>query len=59
VIGTGLIATQGDLTALRRPGAQAGLRWRATTGGLIASCTVVDAYALKAFGIAPFMLLSE
>ncbi|NSZ15599.1 DMT family transporter [Agrobacterium vitis] len=56
VAGIGLIATQGDLSAFRRPGGQAGVRWGAATGGLIASYTVVDAYAVKALGIAPVVL---
>ncbi len=56
VIGIGLIATQADLTAFRRPGGQAGVRWGTATGGLIASYTVVDAYAVKALGIAPVVL---
>lgn len=54
--GIGLIATQGDLSAFRRPGGQSGVRWGAATGGLIASYTVVDAYAVKTLGIAPVML---
>jgi uncharacterized membrane protein len=56
VIGIGLIATQGDLSAFRRPGGQAGVRWGTATGGLIASYTVVDAYAVKTLGIAPVVL---
>ncbi len=56
VAGIGLIATQGDLAAFRRPGGQAGVRWGTATGGLIASYTVVDAYAVKALGIAPVVL---
>jgi uncharacterized membrane protein len=56
VIGIGLIATQGDLTAFRRHGGQAGVRWGTATGGLIATYTVVDAYAVKALGIAPVVL---
>ncbi|MFK4259892.1 DMT family transporter [Agrobacterium tumefaciens] len=56
VAGIGLIATQGHLSAFRRPGGQAGVRWGAATGGLIASYTVVDAYAVKALGIAPVVL---
>lgn len=54
--GIGLIATQGDLSAFRRPVGQTGVRWGVTTGGLIASYTVVDAYAVKILGIAPVML---
>lgn len=51
-----LIATSGDWRAFRRPGGQAGVRWGTVTGGLIASYTVVDAYAVKAVGIAPVVL---
>jgi drug/metabolite transporter (DMT)-like permease len=56
VAGIGLIATQGDLSAFRRPGGQSGVCWGTATGGLIASYTVVDAYAVKAIGIAPVVL---
>lgn len=56
VAGIGLIATQGDLSAFRRPGGQAGVRWGTATGGLIASYTVVDAYVVKVLGIAPVVL---
>ncbi len=56
IIGIGLIATGGKLSAFRRPGGQAGLLWGVPTGGLIASYTVVDAYAVKALGIAPVVL---
>ncbi len=56
VAGIGLIATQGDLSAFRRMGGQSGMRWGTTTGGLIASYTVVDAYAVKVLGIAPVVL---
>jgi drug/metabolite transporter (DMT)-like permease len=56
VVGIGLIATQGDLSAFRRPGGQAGIRWGTATGGLIASYTVVDAYAVKSLGVAPVVL---
>jgi drug/metabolite transporter (DMT)-like permease len=56
VAGIGLIATQGDLSAFRRPSGQSGVRWGIATGGLIASYTVVDAYAVKALGIAPVVL---
>jgi len=56
VAGIGLIATQGDLSAFRRPGGQAGVRWGTATGGLIASYTVVDAYAVKVLGITPVVL---
>jgi drug/metabolite transporter (DMT)-like permease len=43
VAGIGLIATQGDLSAFRRPSGQSGVRWGIATGGLSASYTVVDA----------------
>ena len=56
VAGIGLIATQGDLSTFRRPGGHAGVRWGTATGGLIASYTVVDAYAVKALGITPVVL---
>lgn len=56
VAGIGLIATRGDLSAFARPGGRAGVRWGTATGGLIASYTVVDAYAVKALGIAPVVL---
>ncbi len=56
VAGILLIATQGKLSAFTRPGGQAGVRWGVATGGLIASYTVVDAYAVKALGIAPVVL---
>jgi drug/metabolite transporter (DMT)-like permease len=56
VIGIGLIATRGDLSAFRRPGGQSGVRWGGATGGLIASYTVVDAHAVKALGIMPVIL---
>jgi drug/metabolite transporter (DMT)-like permease len=53
VLGIALIATQGDLTAFRRPGGQEGVKWGTATGGLIATYTVVDAYAVKTLGIPP------
>ena len=56
VAGIFLIATEGRLAAFRRPGGQAGLRWGTLTGGLIASYTVVDAYAVKLLGVAPVVL---
>lgn len=56
IAGIGFIATQGDLSAFRRPGGQSGVRWGTATGGLIASYTVVDAYAVKTLGIAPVVL---
>lgn len=56
VAGIGLIATKGDLRAFRQPNGKAGVGWGTATGGLIASYTVVDAYAVKALGIAPVVL---
>lgn len=56
VAGILLIATRGRLDAFSRPGGLAGVRWGTATGGLIASYTVVDAYAVKALGIAPVVL---
>src|SRR3954453_6704412 len=56
VVGIGLIATQGDLSAFRRPGGQAGVRWGLATGSVIASYTVIDAYGVKALGIQPVVL---
>jgi drug/metabolite transporter (DMT)-like permease len=56
VAGIVLIATQGRLVAFTRPGGQIGVRWGTATGGLIASYTVVDAFAVKTLGIAPVVL---
>jgi drug/metabolite transporter (DMT)-like permease len=56
VAGIGLIATQGDLSAFRRPRGQQGVAWGAATGGLIASYTVVDGYAVKVIGVHPVLL---
>lgn len=56
VVGIGLISTQGNLSAFRRPGGKLGIQWGTTTGGLIASYTVVDAYAVKDVGIHPVIL---
>ena len=56
VAGILLIATQRRLSAFTQPGGQAGIRWGTATGGLIASYTVVDAYEVKALGIAPVVL---
>jgi drug/metabolite transporter (DMT)-like permease len=56
IVGILLISTQGDLSAFRRPGGQAGLRWGAGTGSLIASYTVVDAYLVKSLGVHPVIL---
>ena len=56
VAGILLIATQGNLATFTRPGGQTGVKWGTATGGLIASYTVVDAYAVKALGIAPVVL---
>jgi drug/metabolite transporter (DMT)-like permease len=56
VTGIGLISTQGDLAAFRRPSGQAGVRWGAATGLLISTYTVVDAYGVKTLGIQPVVL---
>lgn len=56
VAGIALISTQGDLSAFRRPGGHAGLRWGMATGALIAIYTVIDAYAVKALGVHPVIL---
>jgi drug/metabolite transporter (DMT)-like permease len=56
VIGIGLIATAGDLSAFRRPGGAAGVRWGLATGGLIACYTVSDAYTVKTLAVAPVLL---
>jgi drug/metabolite transporter (DMT)-like permease len=56
VAGILLISTQGRFATFRHPGSQAGLGWGATTGGLIATYTVVDAFAVKALGLAPVVL---
>lgn len=56
VAGILMIATQGRLATFSTPGGHAGLRWGTATGGLIASYTVVDAYAVKALGVAPVVL---
>ncbi len=56
VAGIGLIATQGDLSAFRQPRGQQGVVWGAGTGGLIASYTVVDGYAVKVIGVHPVVL---
>jgi drug/metabolite transporter (DMT)-like permease len=58
VIGIVLISTQGDLSAFRKPGGQAGVRWGTTTGGFIAAYTVVDAYAVKDLGVPPVIVVS-
>jgi len=56
VVGIGLISTQGNLAAFRRPGGQAGVRWGVATGLLIAAYTVIDAYGVKTLGIQPVVL---
>lgn len=56
IVGIGLIATRGDLSAFGRPEGRRGVQWGTATGGLIASYTVIDAYAVKALGIAPVVL---
>jgi drug/metabolite transporter (DMT)-like permease len=54
--GIGLIATQGNLAAFERKDSRAGVKWGFATGGLIASYTVVDAFAVKILAIAPVVL---
>ena len=54
--GIGLVATRGNLSAFRRPGGQRGVRWGVTTGSLVATYTVVDAYSVKIFGVPPVVL---
>jgi drug/metabolite transporter (DMT)-like permease len=56
VVGIGLISTQGSLSAFRKPGGQAGVRWGGATGALIASYTVSDAYSVKTLGVHPVIL---
>jgi drug/metabolite transporter (DMT)-like permease len=56
VAGIGLISTQGNLRAFRRPQGQAGIRWGTATGALIAAYTVVDAYGVKTLGLHPVVL---
>jgi drug/metabolite transporter (DMT)-like permease len=56
VAGIGLISTQGDLTAFKKPRGQAGVWWGTATGGLIACYTVVDAYSVRVLGVAPVFL---
>ena len=56
VAGIGFIATQGDLSAFRKPRGQDGVRWGTATGSLIAGYTVVDGYGVKLLGIHPVVL---
>lgn len=56
VAGIGLIATNGELSAFSRPGGQDGVRWGGATGGLIATYTVSDAFAVTTLGVAPVVL---
>src|SRR6185503_11229391 len=56
VAGIGLITTQGDLSAFRRPRGLDGVRWGTATGSLIAGYTVVDGYGVKLLGIHPVVL---
>lgn len=53
IVGIGLITAAGDLSVFRRPAGHAGLFWGTTTGTLIAGYTVVDAVAVKHFGMPP------
>ena len=56
VAGILLIATGGRVSTLRGATGRTGVAWGGTTGGLIASYTVVDGYGVKALGIAPVVL---
>jgi drug/metabolite transporter (DMT)-like permease len=56
VVGIGMIAIQGDVSAFRRPGGLDGVRWGTATGALIAGYTVVDGYGVKLLGIHPVIL---
>lgn len=56
VAGIGLISTQGNLAAFRRPRGLDGVRWGVATGSLIAGYTVVDGYGVKLLGIHPVVL---
>ena len=56
VAGIGLITTQGDLSAFKKPRGLDGVRWGTATGSLIASYTVVDGYGVKVLGIHPVVL---
>lgn len=56
VAGIVLIATQGRLAAFRTAEAHRGVRWGMGTGGLIATYTVVDGWAIKVAGILPVVL---
>src|SRR5882724_5787568 len=56
VAGIGLITTQGDLSAFRKPRGQDGVRWGVATGSLIATYTVIDGYGVKLLGIHPVVL---
>ena len=56
VAGIALIATDGRLSAFRRPAARDGVRWGGGTGALVAGYTVVDAWGVKALAIPPVVL---
>jgi len=56
VAGIGLITTQGDLAAFKKPRGLDGVRWGTATGSLIASYTVVDGYGVKVLGVHPVVL---
>lgn len=56
IAGIGLISTNGDLSAFRRPKGQEGVRWGMATGSLIAGYTVVDGYGVKLLGVQPVIL---
>jgi drug/metabolite transporter (DMT)-like permease len=56
VAGIGLISTDGNLSAFRRPQGMRGVHWGTATGALIASYTVNDGYGVKMLGIHPVLL---
>jgi drug/metabolite transporter (DMT)-like permease len=57
VTGIGLISTQGNLSAFRKQGGVAGLKWGLAIGALIAAYSLVDAWGVKSLGIAPVFLV--
>ncbi|MDO9335635.1 MAG: EamA family transporter [Caulobacter sp.] len=57
VAGILLISTDGRWRDFAGPGGRAGFGWGVATGALIAAYSVVDAWGVKALGIAPVMLV--
>ncbi len=53
ITGIGLITTQGNLHAFRRPAGKLGLFWGGATGALIAAYTIIDASAIKMLDLQP------